>query len=118
MFIFCYVYKKSYLLGKYLLFRSSRLLFITGGTSVDDLSVVTRDGLNQTLSFELADSNTSQRTVQLETINQDRLGDELVGGDFLEQTIVGRLIEDNQVVGLVLDLLGRPLLLGLLTSRA
>lgn len=72
--------------------------------------MVTRNGLDQTLSFELTDSNTSQRTVQLETINQNRLGDELVGRNFLEQTVVGRLIEDNQVVGLVLDLLGRPLL--------
>jgi hypothetical protein len=80
--------------------------------------MVARDSLDQTLSFELTDGNTSKRTVQLETINKDGLRDELVGGDFLEQTIVGRLIEDNQVVGLVLDLLGRPLLLGLLTSRA
>ena len=93
-------------------------LHIIHSLTVDNLRVVTRDGLDQTLSFELTDSNTSQRTVQLETINQNRLGDELVGGDFLEQTIVGRLIEDNQVVGLILDLLGRPLLLGLLTSTA
>ena len=93
-------------------------LHIIHSLTVDNLRVVTRDGLDQTLSFELTDGNTSQRTVQLETINQNRLGDELVGGDFLEQTIVGRLIEDNQVVGLILDLLGRPLLLGLLTSRA
>ena len=71
---------------------------------------MTRDGLNQTLSFELTDGNTSQRTVQLETINQNRLRDELVGRNFLEQTIVGGLIEDNQVVGLVLDLLSGPLL--------
>jgi hypothetical protein len=79
--------------------------------------MVARDGLDQTLSFEFTNSNTSQRTVQLETINQNRLGDELVGRNFLEQTVIGRLIEDNQVVRLVLDLLGRPLLLGLLSTR-
>jgi hypothetical protein len=45
------------------------------------------------------------------------LGDELVGRDFLEQTIVGRLIEDNNVVRLILKLLGGPLLLGLLSTR-
>jgi hypothetical protein len=78
--------------------------------------VVARDGLDQTLSFELTNSNTGQRTVQLKTINQNRLRDELVGRNFLEQTVIGRLIEDNQVVGLVLDLLGRPLLLGLLST--
>jgi hypothetical protein len=85
--------------------------------TVDDLSVMARDSLDQTLSFELTDSNTSQRTVQLETINQNRLRDELVGRNFLEQTVIGGLIEDNQVVRLVLDLLGRPLLLGLLSTR-
>ena len=79
--------------------------------------MVARDRLDQTLRFELTNSNTSQGTVQLETINQDRLGDELVGRNFLEQTFVSGLVEDNQVVGLVLDLLSRPLLLGLLSTR-
>jgi hypothetical protein len=79
--------------------------------------MVTRDRLDQTLGFEFADSDTSKGTIQLETINQDGLRDKLVSRNFLEQTVVGRLIEDNHVVGLILDLLGRPLLLGLLSSR-
>jgi hypothetical protein len=71
--------------------------------------------LDETLSGEFLEGNTSKRTVQLETINQDRLTDELVGGHFLEETFIGRLVQDNHVVGLVLDLLGGPLLLGFLS---
>ena len=79
--------------------------------------MVTRNRLDQTLRFKLTDGNTSQGTIQLETVNQDRLRNELVGRNFLEQTFVSGLVEDNQVVGLVLDLLSRPLLLGLLSTR-
>jgi hypothetical protein len=94
----------------YFLFKKAKL-------TVNDLSMVARDGLNQTLGFEFTNGNTGQRAVQLETIDKNRLGDELVSGDLLEQTVIGRLIEDDHVVGLVLDLLGGPLLLGFLTSR-
>jgi hypothetical protein len=38
------------------------------------------------------------------------LRNKLVGRNFLEQTVIGGLIEDNQVVGLILDLLSGPLL--------
>lgn len=79
--------------------------------------MVTRNGLDQTLRFKFTDGNTSQRTVKLKTVNQDRLRDKLVGRNFLEQTFIGGLVENNQVVGLVLDLLSRPLLFGLLTAR-
>ena len=72
--------------------------------------MVAQDGLDKTLGFKLANSNTGKGTVQAKTIDQDRLRNKLVGRNFLEKTFVGRFVEDNHVVGLVLYLLGGPLL--------
>jgi hypothetical protein len=80
------------------------------------LGSVARDATDKTLLLELGDSNASKGTVKTETVNEDGLRDELVGGDFLEDTFVSLLVEDDHVVGLILDLLSRPLLLGLLAS--
>lgn len=78
--------------------------------TVDNLSMVLNKRLDKTLGLEFTNSNASKRAIQAKTIDQHRLGDELVGGDFLEETLVGRLVQDNHVVGLVLDLLGGPFL--------
>ena len=93
------------------------LFFITSSTSIDDLSVVTRDRLDQTLRFEFTNSNTSQGTIKLKTVNQNGLRNELVSRDFLKQTFISRLIKNNQVVGLILNFLSGPLLLGFLSTR-
>ena len=78
--------------------------------TVDDLSVVLNQRLDKTLGLELTDGNAGKRAVQTKTIDQHRLSNELVGGNFLEETLVGRFIQDNHVVSLVLDLLGGPFL--------
>jgi hypothetical protein len=80
------------------------------------LGSVAGDSANQTLFFEFADSNTGKGAVETKTIDEDRLGDELVSRNVLEHTFIGLLVEDDHVVGLVLDLLSGPLLLGLLAS--
>ena len=85
--------------------------------TVDNLGSVAGDSANDTLILEFTDSNTGKGAVEAKTVNEDGLGDELVGRDFLEDTFVSLLVEDNHVVGLILDLLSRPLLLGLLASR-
>jgi len=74
------------------------------------------DSANQTLILEFTDSNTGKGTVEAKTVNEDRLGDELVGRNFLENSFVGLLVKNDHVVGLILDLLSGPLLLGLLAS--
>jgi hypothetical protein len=79
--------------------------------------VVNGKRLDETLGSEFLESDTGQRSVQLETIDQDRLANEIVGRHFLEEAFVSRLVQDNHVVGLVLDLFGRPLFLGFLASR-
>jgi hypothetical protein len=45
------------------------------------------------------------------------LRNELVSRDFLKQTFISRLIKNNQVVGLILNFLSGPLLLGFLSTR-
>jgi hypothetical protein len=72
--------------------------------------------LDQTLLLEVADGASSQRSVNLESVRNNGGGDELVGGDLLQETVVGLLVKDNLVGKLVLDVSLGPLLLGLLGS--
>lgn len=69
------------------------------------------NGLDKLLPLEVADGNAGERAVDLETLDEDALADELEGGDFLQNTVVGGLVEDNGVLGLILDLSLGPLLL-------
>ena len=66
----------------------------------------------ETLGHELVDGTAGERAVDLQTLGNDRGGDQLVGGDFLEELLIGGLIEEDQVVQLLLRLSLRPLLLG------
>lgn len=59
----------------------------------------------------MPDGDTSQGAVDLETFDEDALGDELEGGDFLQDTVVEGLVEGDGVLGLILDLSLGPLLL-------
>lgn len=74
--------------------------------------------LDLTLPREVGDGDTSQGSTDLETLNEDALGDKLERGDFLEDPVVGGLVKRDGVLGLVLDLsLGPLLLFGGFTSR-
>lgn len=86
--------------------------------TVDQLSRVVDNALDRSLLLQVPDGNASQRAVDLETLDEDALGDELEGGDFLQDTVVGSLVEGDGVLGLILDLsLGPLLLLGGFSSR-
>lgn len=69
------------------------------------------DGDDDTLVSELADGSAGKGAVDAETVNENRGGDELVGGNLLHQLVVGGLVEDDGVVGLILNLSLGPLLL-------
>jgi len=71
---------------------------------------VVHDTLDEVLPLEVADGHTSQRAVDFETLDEDRLANEAPGGSLLENTIEGRLVKNNGVLSLVLDLSLRPLL--------
>ena len=72
---------------------------------------MSRDETDETLSCEVLDGGSGERSVDLETVDEDRGGDELVSGHFLEELVVGSLVKGDGVVGLVLDLSLGPLLL-------
>ena len=76
------------------------------------------NALDEALLLEVADGDTGQRAVDFETLDEDGLGDEAEGGDLLDDTVKGGLVEDDGVLGLVLDFaLGPLLLLGRLALR-
>lgn len=73
--------------------------------------------LNVTVPLQMLDSDSRKRTVYFETFDKDGLRDELEGGDFLEDSVKGHLVDGDSVLSLVLDLsLGPLLLLGRLSS--
>lgn len=86
------------------------LLLNASGAGVDPLGTVGGNGDNETLSSQLADSETGKGTVDAETVDQDGGRNQLVGGDLLHELVVGGLVENDGVVGLVLDLTLGPFL--------
>ena len=69
------------------------------------------DGLDEALLLEVSDALTGERTVDLEAIDEGSDGDEAVRLDVLHELLGGSLVEDDSVLGLVLDLALGPLLL-------
>jgi hypothetical protein len=58
--------------------------------------------LDQTLSLKMPHCLPSERTVDLHSLNKDRLRDHLVSWDFLHDPIESWLVDNDGVVGLVL----------------
>ena len=69
------------------------------------------DPLDLTLLLKVPDSYPRQAPVDFQPLNEDGLADEAEGGDFLQDTVVRWLVEDDGVLRLVLDLALGPLLL-------
>lgn len=63
-------------------------------------SLVVDDPLDRTVTLKVLDSNTSQRAIDLHTVDQGALADHLEGGDLLEDLVVGGAVEDDGVDGL------------------
>lgn len=76
----------------------------SGGAGVNLQTGMVADLLDQTLSLQIQESLTSARTVDLQAVNEDSGGDELVGGDLLDHLGVGFLLHDGDVVNLLLGL--------------
>lgn len=53
--------------------------------------------------LEISEGAAGQATVDLETVDESSDGDETVGLDVLVESVSGRLLEDDGVLGLVLD---------------
>lgn len=74
------------------------------------------NGLDDTLGLEISESNSGERTSNLESVNKHGDRDELEGSSLLEDSVVQGLVKDNVVLSLILHLLGGPLLLSGLSS--
>ena len=79
--------------------------------TVNELSMMVDDSLDCTLLLEVSDRNPSEATIDLESFDEDTLRNESEGWRFLEDTIVGGLIESDGVLRLVFNLALGPLLL-------
>lgn len=75
--------------------------------TVDAQPRVSNDLLNHTLILKIRKRFPGQRSVDFETVDESGDGDEAVGLDFLVELIGRLLVEDDGVVGLVLDCLMR-----------
>jgi hypothetical protein len=62
------------------------------------------DPPDRVLLFEMADSNTRETSVDLQSLNQYRRADKLERWHVLDDSIVGHLVQDHGVLGLILDL--------------
>ena len=69
------------------------------------------DSFYETLLLEMPDSNSGKAAVDFQSFDKDTLTNELEGGDFLHDTVVGGLVERDSVDGLVLNFAFGPLLL-------
>ena len=67
--------------------------------------------LDLALLLQVSDGNSRQRTVHFQPLDEDRLADEFEGGHFLENTVIGWLVEGDGVLCLVFYFSLRPLLL-------
>lgn len=67
--------------------------------------------LDLALLLQMPNGYPRQAPVDLQPLDEDTLADKPEGRDFLDDTVVGGLVEDNSVLRLVLNLSLGPLLL-------
>ena len=64
-----------------------RLLLPGSRTGVHELRVVVYDPLDQTLLFEMSNGSSSERAVDFHSVDEGRLGDNSVSGDFFDDSV-------------------------------
>ncbi len=69
------------------------------------------NALDRPLLLQVPDGHACQGAVDFQTLDEDGLADEAEGGDLLNDAVEGRLVEDDGVLRLVLNLALGPLLL-------
>lgn len=85
--------------------------------TVDVTRVVVDDLLDDTLLLQVGEGLPGERAVDLQAIDEDGDGDETVGLDILVELLRGLLVEDDGVVGLVLDCITQTMLAASLSSK-
>ena len=74
-----------------------------GGHTVDLHLAVANNLLDLALLLQIREALPCQRAVDLKSVDQDGDGHEAVGLDILVELLRGRLVQDDGVLGLVLD---------------
>lgn len=69
------------------------------------------DPFDLSLFFQMSDRNPCQTPVDLQPLNEDALADKFESRDFLQDTVVGRLVKGDGMLGLVFYFALGPLLL-------
>jgi hypothetical protein len=77
------------------------------GRTVDVHLGVTNNLLDLSLLLEISEGLAGQAAVDLETVDEGGDGDETVGLDILVESLSGLLLEDDGVLGLVLDCMAK-----------
>jgi hypothetical protein len=62
------------------------------------------NALDRSLFLQVSDCDSSKTAIDLKSLDEDALGDESEGWSFLEDTIVGGLVQGDGVLRLVLNL--------------
>lgn len=75
-----------------------------GSASVNELGRMLRDHTDLILSHQLLDGHTSERSIDVQSLRENRRGNELVLRSFFVQLLVRVLIKKNKVIRLLLDL--------------
>lgn len=79
--------------------------FAAGESRTVDLHLAVGDNrLDHALLLKVGDALASQRTVDLHAVDEGGDGDNAVGLDILVELLRGALVENDRVLGLVLDL--------------
>lgn len=99
-----------------LLFQSAHKGSGLVSRTVDLHLAMSDDRLDHALLLEVADALAGEGAVDLHSVDQDGDGDEAVRLDILVELLGDGLVEQDGVLGLVLDLALGPLLLLLLCS--
>lgn len=81
------------------------------GRTVYQLATVVNNALDMSLSLQMVDGYTGETAVDFEPLNENALADEAEGRDFLEDSVICGLVQDNGMLRLILHLSLRPLLL-------
>lgn len=74
----------------------------SGRHTVDVAGVVRNDLLDHTLLLQVVEGLACERAVDLQSVDEDGDGDQAVGLDIFLKLLVGLLVEDDGVLGLVL----------------
>lgn len=83
--------------------------------TVDAALAVSNDLLDDALLLQISQSSSCDRSVDLHSVDKDGDGDKAVWLDILVELVWGGLLEDNGVLGLVLDLTLAPVMKSVLS---